>query len=115
MPNAYSKLDQALIDLIDAYVELEAKLVEKHDNDEDEVASGITEALEASIDSAIEDQDFSTSLFASVVSKLSDALEQLDPSAFENEEDFELGGENYEVETDDIDLDDLDEDEDIDD
>lgn len=121
MSNPYSKLDQAMSALVEAYQELEISLESKHGDDLEAIENATVEALETAIDSAIEEHDSSTGSFASLVSALSDAIEALDPSAFESEEEEEeLDDEDYEdLDEDDIDLDDDDledeEDEDEDD
>ena len=113
---AKSKLDQALSDLIEAYVALESELDEKHGDDEDSFATALVEVLETSIEAAIENQDVSTTVFASMLSTFTEALEQLDPSAFENEgeddEEYESDDSDYDVDDDEIDLDDDDDEED---
>lgn len=104
---AYSsaKLDEALRQLIEAYVQLEADSEKKHAGDEDVVSSAIIDAIAESLESAIEDQDISTGYFATVASALSEALEQLDPSAFEDPD-----SDDEKDDDDDIDIDDLDDD-----
>ncbi|HMO17166.1 MAG TPA: hypothetical protein PKA63_03600 [Oligoflexia bacterium] len=122
MVSLYKKLDEALQDLIEAYTELEDAVSEKAGDDEDAFSHAIIEALETSIESAIEEHDFSTSGFAAVLSNLTEALEQLDPVAFdddseEDEEEYEVEDEDYEIDEDDLDegeLDDEEEDEDDD-
>ena len=111
---AKSKLDQALIDLIEAYTELEAELDKKFADDEESYAAALIETIETSVEAAIEDQDASTGSFASLLSSMTEALEQLDPSAFEGGEE-EDDDDEYEADDDDVDLDDDDLDEDDDD
>lgn len=113
MSTAYERLDQAMKDFIEAYLEIQDELESAHGDDEDSVAHGLTESLETSLESAIEEHDVSTTAVASLLSNMTDALEQLDPSAFEDDEEEE---ETYEVEEiDDDDIDDIDlEDEDDD-
>lgn len=109
-----SKLDQALIDLIEAYTALESEIDTKYADDEESYAAAMIEALETSVEAAIEDQDASTSSFASLLSSLTEALEQLDPSAFEGGED-EDDESDYDSDEDDVDLDDDDLDDEDDD
>lgn len=113
---AKSKLDQALIDLIEAYTELEAELDKKFADDEESYAAALIETIETSVEAAIEDQDASTGSFASLLSSMTEALEQLDPSAFEGGEEEDDDDDEYEADDDDVDLDDddLDDDEDED-
>lgn len=101
-----SKLDQALIDLMEAFVEIEEKMASKFGDEEDSFTNALVETLETSIEGALEETDMSTSGFATFLSCLSEALEQLDPGAFEEdeeEEDEEEG--SYEVDDDDVDID----------
>lgn len=105
MTNAYSRIDQALRDLLEAYTEIEAELEKKFSDDEESYSHALIEALETAVESALEDQDISTSGMASVLSNLTEALEQLDPAAFEGGDDDE---EFLEEEEDDDDIDDAD-------
>lgn len=116
MANKFKKLDQALKDLIEAYTEVSEDLDEKHSDDDDAYASALIETLESSIESALEEHDSSTNFFASMLGSLEEALEQLDPSAFEEEEGEEEEEEDYKSRSeDDVDLDyDEDENEDLD-
>lgn len=100
MANTYTKLDQALKDLIEAYNELEEEVGEKYEDDEDAYAHAIIEALETSVESAIEEHDSSTTQFATILSNLTEALEQLDPSAFDEDE-SEYGLDDVAVDVDD--------------
>ena len=115
MANSLSKLNQALRDFIEAYIELHEDLDEKLGADEDSFNHAIVESLETTIDSALEEVDFSSTQLANMLSFISDALEQLDPSAFDQDEDddgFDLGGLDYgdNDDDDDIDLDEEEED-----
>jgi len=115
MADSFSKLDQALKDLVEAYSNLVSELESKHgEEDEEALGTAILEALETSIESAIDEQDSSTTEFAEMISALSEALEQLDPSAFDeqSEEEEEEEYEEDDSEYDDIDEDEVDEDED---
>ena len=111
MARTNSKLDQALADLVEAFVELEQEMDEKFGDDEEGFQTAIVEALETSIETAIEEQDSTTSSFASLVSCMSEALEHIDPSAFQAE-DEEEEDEESEYDVDDSDLD-YDEDDDL--
>lgn len=108
MPNSYAKLDQALSDLIEAFSELEVELDGKFSEDEESYNSALIETVEAAIENALDEQDSSTGVVASILSSLTEALEEIDPSAFddiEEEADYDL---------DDVDMEDYDEDEDED-
>ena len=118
MAKSYGKLDQALKDLVEAYLEIEEELTEKHGEDEEALAHAFIEALETSVESAMEEHDCSSGSFASMLSNLSEALEQIDSAAFEGsseDDEYELADEDYEMDDSDIDDADLDEDEDSDD
>lgn len=114
MASTHKKLDTALKDLLEAYTELESELDSKYGDDEDAFTSNLVEILEGSIESAIDDQDSSTSSVASMISSLTEALETLDPSAFEGETEEEEEDDEYETEDEEIDYEEL-EDEDGDD
>ncbi len=110
MVSSYKKLDEALQDLVEAYIELEDQITEKVGDDEDAFTHSIIEALETSIEAAIEEHDFSTTGVAAILSNLTEALEQLDPVAFDDDED-EDSDEEYEISDE---YEDLDEDEELD-
>ena len=112
MTNAYTRLDQALRDLIEAYTEIEEELESKHADDEDSFAHAMIEALEGAIESSIEERDVTTNAMAAILSNLTEALEQLDPAAFD--EDSSDEDEDEEEEEEDEDLEDSDIDYDID-
>lgn len=109
MSGATPKLEQSLRDLLEAFVLLEEEVEEKFGDDELSYAAALIETLEPAIESAVEDVDVSTSSMAALIDALSEALESLDPTAFENEDEENL---DFKINEDDIDLDeDLDEDE----
>lgn len=114
MADSFGKLDQALKDLIEAYTELEQQLDEKYGDDDEAFSNAVIEALETSIESALDDQDSDTGFFGGVLSRLSEALEQLDPAAFEGEEDedeYEMEDADYDdIEEGELELEDEDED-----
>jgi hypothetical protein len=83
MADSYAKLDQAIKELVEAYAELEEDATEKHGEDEEAFGSAIVEALETSIEGAMEEYDISSGAFASLLSVMTEALEQIDPAAFE--------------------------------
>ena len=96
--DSFSKLDQALKDLVESYASLVSELENKHgEEDEEALSAAIIEAIETSIEGAIDEQDSSTSEFAELISALSEALEQLDPAAFNetSEEEDEDDDEDY--------------------
>jgi len=109
MADSFAKLDQALKDLIEAYTQLEEEYEEKFSDDDEAFSSAMIEALETSIENAIDEQDSSTSLFANMLSSLSEALEQLDPAAFEDETEGEAPEEEEGYDADDVDYEDIDE------
>lgn len=109
MPKSFSKLDEALKDLIEAYIEVEETLEEKHKDDDEALSRSLLEAVETSIESAMEEHDYSSSAFANILSVLTESLEQLDPSAFEDndDEEYEDADEDLELDEDDLDDEDL--------
>jgi predicted transcriptional regulator len=113
MADSFGKLDQALRDLVEAYSNLVSELESKYgDDDEEAITTAIIEAVETSIEGAIDEQDSSTTEFAEMLSALSEALEQLDPSAFEEQgEEEEEEYEDEDVDYDDIDDEDLEDEE----
>lgn len=114
MGKKHNKLDQALKDLIESYVELEEELSAKHRDDEDALNAGIIEVLETSIEGALEEHDYSSSKFANLLSVLTESLEQIDPAAFEGEEDEDYNMSEVDYDEDESDIDDADLDEDMD-
>ena len=119
MSNSISKIDQALSDLVEAFSELESEFSEKYGEDQDALDHALAEVLETSIDSALEEHDCTPGFFASLINALSEGLEQIDPSAFGDEDD-EFGfqaraASDNGMEYDDEDMMDLDDDEDEDD
>ena len=114
--DSFSKLDQALKDLVESYASLVSELENKHgEEDEEALSAAIIEAIETSIEGAIDEQDSSTSEFAELISALSEALEQLDPAAFnETTEEEEEDDEDYGDDDDADDLEEIEEDEDDD-
>ncbi len=113
--SAFANLDQALKDLIESYTELEEETEQTHGDDEDSYSQAIIEALETSVETAIEEHDVSTTTFATILSHLTEALEQLDPSAFEDEESHDAYDMNDVADADDVeDIDDIDDDIDAD-
>ena len=128
---ATEKIIDALTQLVEGFAELQERLEEDYDPDvesdeetpsegeeKEEGASNLEEALvtevRAAVEAVIENEDCAPEDLASIVSALSDALEEIDPEVFAHgavaEEEEEEEDEDYE--DDDIDLDDEDEDED---
>ena len=101
-----SKLDQALKDLVEAFLNLEEELESAHGDDEDSYSGALVEALEGAIEGAMDEFGASSHSIASLVSAMSESLEQLDPSAFgDDEPEFGMGGMDYDVDDEDEDLD----------
>lgn len=136
---ATEKIIEALTQLVEGFAELQEKLEEDYDpsvaddadekeseteSDGDESETGIEEAIvteiKAAVESVIENEDCAPEDLASIVSALSDALEEIDPEVFSHgeveEEEEEEDEEEYEdlddEDFDDDDYDDEDEDED---
>lgn len=105
-----TKLDQAFSELLQAFAELENELDKKFADDEEGFSTAILEAIESAIDTAIEDTDSSTGAVAQVLAAFTEALEEIDPSAFDEVEDDDEDDSDYDLE--DADIDDYDEDED---
>ena len=113
MSKAAEKVDTALRELLEAFAELEQDLDEKHGDDEDAYQNILAETMEGSIETAVEESGTSTTLVATLISSLSDGLESLDPSAFDDDTDgYEnMSMENVEMgDEDDINLDEVDDD-----
>ena len=103
MSSAISRFDQALVELIDSFMNIESEMDNKFGDDPETYEQSVLEAVETSVESAIEEQDSSTAYFANMLSCLSEGLEAIDPSAFESEEQETA---NYQDDDDDIDMDD---------
>jgi uncharacterized coiled-coil protein SlyX len=114
MSSSYTNLDQALKDLVEAFAELEEEVEDKFSDDEDSYSHAMVETLETSIESALEEHDVTTASFANLLSNLTEALEQLDPSAFDDDETTmvvdDSGDEDIEDIDDDDDYEDIDDD-----
>ena len=129
---AAEKIIDALTQLVEGFAELQEKLEEDYDpereGDDDketegeESSSSLEDALvteiRAAVESVIENEDCAPEDLASIVSALTDALEEIAPEVFtqeSEEEDEEEEEEEYdEDEEDDIDLDDDDDDDEYD-
>jgi hypothetical protein len=130
---ATEKIIDALTQLVEGFAELQEKLEEDYDPDveteaadaetesdgDEESASGIGEAMvteiKAAVESVIENEDCAPEDLASIVSALTDALEEIDPEVFSHGEAGEEEEEEEEEYEDDEDFDeDYDEDEDED-
>jgi len=111
-----ARLEQAFSELIQAFVALEEQMEKKHADDDDAYSSAIIESVESAIDSALEEQEISTSSIAQMLAVFTEALEEVDPTAFEDlgDEDDEDGEEDYDLDDDD-ELEEYDEDDDDDD
>ena len=114
MSEAAERLHKALSNLIESYTEIESELEEKFTDDEDSFSHAIIETLEGGIEAATEERGISTQALAAVFSNLNEALEQLDPSAFDeadsDDEDYlmsELDGNIAEYDMDDSEIDDM--------
>jgi hypothetical protein len=118
-----AKIIEALTQLMEGYVELQQSVERdfggREGEDEGELSSEVDTAIvtevRAAVESVMEDEDYSAEEMASVISMLTDAVEEIDPDVFDQEED---GDEEEEDEDDseddedeDLDLDEDDEDE----
>ena len=108
MSASNSKFDQALRDLLISYNELEDEISAKFGGDDGDFGSAISETIEASLDTAIDDSATETIQAARLATLLLGAVESLDPDAFEEvdeEDDIGYGSED----TDDDYIDDIEE------
>jgi len=87
MTSSFAKLDQALGDLIEAYSELGETLEEKYGEDEEAFSTAVVEALESCLETAMEENDVSSGFVATLLASFTEALEEVDPSAFDDEDD----------------------------
>ena len=132
---ATEKIIDALTQLVEGFAELQERLEEDYDpdvasDDEEESekgekkegASNLEEALvtevRAAVEAVIENEDCAPEDLASIVSALSDALEEIDPEVFAHgavaESDDDEDEDEDDIDVDDEDEDDEDEDEDED-
>ena len=131
---ATEKIIEALTQLVEGFAELQEKLEEDYDpevetasdddaateTEDEDSATGIEEAIvteiKAAVESVIENEDCAPEDLASIVSALTDALEEIDPQVFSHgEAEEEEEEEEYEDEDDEDFEEDYDEDEDEDD
>ncbi|MBX7145664.1 MAG: hypothetical protein K1X79_14530 [Oligoflexia bacterium] len=107
---AAEKIIEALTQLLEGYSELQESIENDFggEKDDEETAEELDAALvtemRAAVESVIENEDYTAEEIASVISALTDCLQEIDPDVFETEE--------TEEEEDDDDYDDDDEDED---
>ncbi|MGI6524239.1 MAG: hypothetical protein ACOX2O_02955 [Bdellovibrionota bacterium] len=101
---ASEKIIDALTQLIEGYNELQESLgydFEGHDDDEDgdmgdeninpELEASIVSEMHSALDAVIDSEDVSAEEIAMLLSSLTEALEEIDPSVFEpDEEDDEV-------------------------
>lgn len=117
------KIIEALTQLMEGYVELQ-QAVERdfggRDSDDDselssEVDTAIVTEIRAAVESVMEDEDYSAEEMASVISMLTDALEEIDPDVFDQDDEDEAEEEEEDEDEDEDDEDlDLDEEDDTD-
>ena len=117
------KIIEALTQLMEGYIELQESVERdfggREGDDETELSSEVDSALvtevRAAIESVMEEEDYSAEEFASVISMVTDALEEIDPDVFDQEEEDEEDDEDEDEDEDDDDDEDFDDDEDSDD
>ena len=91
MANSVGNFDSALKDLIVAFASLDEDLSSKFGGDRSEYTSALTETLETSLESAVDDSGLETSVIARMVNAFFKAIESLDPEAFDEiEEEINL-------------------------
>ena len=110
------KIIEALTQMLDGFTELQTSAEEDvdqeageldEDNGSSTVDAAIVNEMKLAMESVIESEDYSTEEIATLLSTMTDALEEIDPNVFSAQEDEE--DEEDETEEDD-DLDDLDDD-----
>lgn len=117
---AAEKIIDALTQLVEGFAELQEKLEEDFDPDRDEseekeetenpsgsLEDALVTEIRAAVESVIENEDCAPEDLASIISALTDALEEIAPEVFTEEEREE---EDDDDDDDDIDLDDDDDD-----
>ena len=129
---ATEKIIDALTQLMDGFAELQERLEQDYDpdldednkegankNTDEESATNLEEALmteiKAAVEAVIENEDCAPEDLASIVSALTEALEDIDPEVFTHGEPAESSDEDEDDDDLDEDEDDEDEDEDEDD
>lgn len=121
---ASEKIIDALTQLMEGYIELQESIEEEYgsssmtDDDDDEssvseeVDAAIVTEIRAALEAVMESEDYSPEELASVISTMTDAIEEIAPDVFEEDEEEDDDDEDYEdYDDDDEDLD-LDEEED---
>jgi hypothetical protein len=117
---ATEKIIDALTQLVEGFAELQQGLEEDFDpdqaedekeaEDDDEPSTDIEEALvtevRSAVEAVIENEDCAPEDLASIVSALTDALEEIDPELFASQEESEDEEDDLDEEDDDLDLDD---------
>ena len=119
---AAEKIIEALTQLMEGYAELQESLeddfgssLEGDDKVSAELDAALVTEMRAAIESVIENEDYTAEEVASVISTMTDGLQEIDPDVFATEEDEEAEDDDDDHEDDDYDEDDddeLDEDED---
>lgn len=123
---AAEKIIEALTQLLEGYSELQQSLENdfgggKEDEDEEtaeELDAALVTEMRAAVESVIENEDYTAEEVASVISALTDSLQEIDPDVFEAEESEESEDDDYDDDDDDEDDDEdleLDEDDEDDD
>jgi ribonuclease E len=128
-PKISEKITDALAELMEAFAELQqsvSKSIKDGDddddtdeNDEDKVMSAeqdeaLVAEVRTALESALESEDVSPEEFATLLSSLTEALEEIDPDVFREEVTQDVNDESDAEDIEDEDID-LDEEEDLDD
>ena len=108
MADEIAKLEAQLKDFAEVYKSVRAKLCVQHGDDDDAVDSAMVEILTSAMESVIDELEFDTADLATFAGCLMEAVEVLDPSAFDDEDGL-FGGID---DDDELEIDDLDDDED---
>jgi ribonuclease E len=128
-PKISEKITDALAELMEAFAELQQSVSKSikdgdddddtEENDEDKVMSAeqdeaLVAEVRTALESALESEDVSPEEFATLLSSLTEALEEIDPDVFREEATQDVNDETDAEDVDDEDID-LDEEEDLDD
>ncbi|MDR2337122.1 MAG: hypothetical protein LBE20_00525 [Deltaproteobacteria bacterium] len=112
-----AKLEQAFSEIIQAFIALEEQLEKKYSDDDEAYSSAMVETIESVLDSILEEGDITTTNIAQMLAVFTEALEEIDPNAFEDlvnddddDDDYDLDDEELEEYNEDDDDEDDDED-----
>ncbi len=96
-----AKLEQSFNELIQAFSSLTAQLEKKYEEDDEACSTAIIEAIGTVIESAIEESDVTTGSIAQMLAVFTEALEEIDPDAFESIVSDDSEDDDYDLDDDD--------------